>query len=202
MHQSILMDADIDEGAEVGDVGHRPLQHHAFPQVIQGLDPLPKLRRLELGTRVPARLLQFRQDVLDRGQAELVIRQGRRIEAAQGRHVADQFANALAGLGEDAAHHGIGLGVDGGGVQGLGPVRDAQEAGAELKGLVPQPRHRPQGGAVGEGAALLAVADDVLRQGAAQARDLGQEGHRGGIQVHADGVDAVLHHRLQGPGQA
>ena len=201
MHQAILVDADVDEGAEVGDVGHRALQRHALPQVVEGLHPFQEFRRLELRARVPPRFFQLRQDVPDRGQAKLVVGELGRVQAAQGGDVADQFADALAGPGEDAPHHRVGLGVDGGGIQGLVAIRDAQEAGAELEGLVPQAGHGLEGGAVGEGAVLLAVADDVLRQAAAEAGDLGQQGHRGGVEVHAHGVDAVLHHLLQGAGE-
>ena len=33
MHQAVLVDADVDKGAEGGDVGHHPLQDHPLLQV-------------------------------------------------------------------------------------------------------------------------------------------------------------------------
>lgn len=35
MHQPVFLDTDIDETAEVGDVGHDAGQFHAFLQVVQ-----------------------------------------------------------------------------------------------------------------------------------------------------------------------
>ena len=46
-----------------------------------------------------------------------------------------------------ALHHGVALGVDGAGVQRVGAVADAQEAGGLLEGLGAEPRHLAQLGA-------------------------------------------------------
>jgi hypothetical protein len=54
-----------------------------------------------------------------------------------------------------------------------------------------------QRGAGFERAVLVAVGDDVLRQGRVEAGDARQQRHRGGVHVHAHGVHAVLDHRIQ-----
>ena len=107
MDQPVLMDADIDEGAEGRDVGHDAFQHHAEFEVLQFVDTFLEHRRLELGTRIAARLLQLGDDVLDGRQAELVIGEVFRAQRAQQRRVADDFLQRLAGLGNDALHHRI-----------------------------------------------------------------------------------------------
>ena len=64
------MHADIDEGAEGGDVGDHAFELHAGLQVGDLLDALLERRGLELGTRIAARLLEFGEDVGDRRHAE------------------------------------------------------------------------------------------------------------------------------------
>ena len=63
VHQPVLVHADVDEGAERGDVGDHALQLHARLQVGDLLDALLEGGGLELGARVAAGLLQLGQDV-------------------------------------------------------------------------------------------------------------------------------------------
>jgi hypothetical protein len=76
-------------------------------------------------------------------------------------------------------------------------VVDAQEAGGELEGLLAEARHLAQRLPVGEGAVPVAVRDDVRGERRAESGDAGQQRHRGGIDVDADGVDAVLDDRVE-----
>ena len=46
MHQSVLMDADIHEGTEVGDVRDDAWQHHSLHKVVDGGDILVELKLL------------------------------------------------------------------------------------------------------------------------------------------------------------
>ena len=43
MHQTILMDADIDEGTEVGDIGDDTRQYHSFFEIVDGSNVLVEL---------------------------------------------------------------------------------------------------------------------------------------------------------------
>ena len=54
--------------------------------------------------------------------------------------------------------------MDGGGIQRVVAALDAQKARRLLEGLGAQARHVQQCLAVGEGAVLVTVADDVLSQ--------------------------------------
>jgi hypothetical protein len=40
VHQPVLVDADIDKGAERGDVRHDTLKNHAGPQILELFHPL------------------------------------------------------------------------------------------------------------------------------------------------------------------
>jgi len=71
MHQAVLVHADVDERSEVRDVGHDAFELHSGRQVSELFDPLLERGGAELGTRIPPGLLELRQDILHRRQAEL-----------------------------------------------------------------------------------------------------------------------------------
>ena len=59
MHQSVLMNAYVNECPEVGDVGDDARQHHPFAEVVHGVYIPVKLECLYLLARVTARFLKF-----------------------------------------------------------------------------------------------------------------------------------------------
>ncbi|EGY01038.1 hypothetical protein AZA_29053 [Nitrospirillum viridazoti Y2] len=201
VHQPVLVHAHVDEGAKGGDVGDHAFQHHAGLKVLQFLHAVLEGGGLELGARVTAGLLQFLKDILNRWDAETIVGVVGRIQAAQEGHVADQRCQGASGLGQDTLHHRVGFGVHGGAVQGGIAVADAQEAGGLFESLGAQARHVQQLAAVAEGAVRITVIDDVAGNAVAQARHPGQQGHRGGVEVHAHAVHAILDHGVQGAGQ-
>ncbi len=102
----------------------------------------------------------------------------------------------------DALHHRVGFRVHRRGVQRFLAIGDAQEAGALLEGLLAQPRHLEQILAALERAVVVAVAHDVLGHARRQPGHARQQRCRGGVDVHADCVHAVLHARVQRSRQA
>ena len=71
MDQAILLDADVDEGAEVHDVAHRALQDHPLARSSSLSMSLAQDRLGQAVARVEARLLQVLDDVGQRGHADL-----------------------------------------------------------------------------------------------------------------------------------
>src|SRR2546427_10326291 len=69
MHQAILLDTDIDEGAKVHHVTHRSLQEHAGLQVFQLENVVAQEGSGQRFARVKSRLLQVLQDVVKGRQA-------------------------------------------------------------------------------------------------------------------------------------
>ncbi len=201
MHQPILVHADVDERAEGRHVGHHAFQHHAGLQVLDVFHAVLEGGGLEFRARIAAGLLEFAQDVDHGRQAELVVGELQRGQAAQrlavAEHVADAFLDAL----ENALHHRIRFRVHRGAVERVVAVVDAQEAGGLLEGLVAQARHLPEGFAVGEHAVGVAVFDDVLGQDRVEPRHARQQRGRGCVDVDADRVHAVLDHGVQRAGQ-
>ena len=153
VHEAVLVDADVDERAERGDVGDDALQDHARLEVAEGVHAVGEGGGLELGPRVAAGLLQLLEDVVDGGEAERLVGELGRVEAAQRLGVADQRADVFVGLLQDAADDRVGLGVHAGGVERVVAAADPQEARALLERLGAEPGHVAQVLAGGERAA-------------------------------------------------
>ncbi len=68
--ETVLFDADIDEGAEVDNVAHGALQEHARLQVFHFENVVAQDGRGQRVAWVKARLFQVFEDVVERGQAD------------------------------------------------------------------------------------------------------------------------------------
>ena len=66
------MNANVDEGTKVGDVGHNTRQFHALFQVVNTLNAFGKLKLFNLLARVTSRFFKFFHDVGQRGQADII----------------------------------------------------------------------------------------------------------------------------------
>jgi len=197
VHQAVLVHAHVDERAERGHVGDLALQQHPGLQVGDLVHALGEHRGAERRARVAAGLLQLAEDVGDRRQPELRVDEPGRLERLELGGVADQLGDVqLRGL-QDAVDHRVGLRVHAGDVQRVLAAADAQEAGALLERLRTQPRHVGERAPRAERVVRVAVHDDLGGQRLGDARHPAQQRHRGGVDVHADGVHAVLHHGVQ-----
>ena len=65
MNQSVLVDADVDERAELGDVGDDAFEDHSWLNVGDLADFFGEAWSDELLARIAARLSQFLQNVLE-----------------------------------------------------------------------------------------------------------------------------------------
>ena len=92
----------------------------------------------------------------------------------------------------------IGFRVDGGVVQYAFTLRHTQKARTLLEGLGPQLGHLFNLGAGGKDTVFLPVDHHVFGCGAVQSRHPLQKGGGCCVDIHAYGVDAVLHHAVQG----
>ena len=88
--------------------------------------------------------------------------------------------------------------MDPGVVQDLLAFGDSQEAGGLLIGLGPQTGNLQNLFSGGEGTVFLPVGDDVLCNGAVETGDPAEKRGRSSVEVHAHGIDAVLHHAAKG----
>ena len=154
MDKTILVDTDVNEGTEIGDVGDDSRQLHSRHEVFGRMHPRVELKGLSFATWIPSWLLKLFHDVGEGGESYCL------------RHIAvDVYLLALLRLFDEVGHgasavvghllhDGIALGMDGTGVKGILSPRDAQEARTLLEG--------------GGGTILLAVVHDILCQDGSQ----------------------------------
>ena len=63
--ESVLMDTDVDEGSEVGDVRHDTGEFHSYDEVGEGMDILVEFEDFNLSTGIAPRLLKLGEDVAE-----------------------------------------------------------------------------------------------------------------------------------------
>ncbi len=186
------MHADIDESAEVGNVGHHPFQRHARLQVLQRLHPGGVLHRTEFRAWVAAGLLQLGDHVANGVGAVALGFQSRAVDLLQSIRLLQQLLQWQTAAGGNRCGQRIAFRVYGGVVQRLLAIANAQETGALFKRLGSQSRHLEQLAAVAQRAMLVAPGDDVVGGGAVETGHMAEQSGGCGVHVHAHMVDAVF----------
>ena len=83
------------------------------------------------------------------------------------------------------------------GVERVVAIADAQKSGALLESLGAEPRHFFQLASRAKAAVGVAIGDNARGQSGAEAGDARQQRRRSGVEIDADRVDAILHHRVE-----
>jgi len=83
VHQPVLMDPDIDKGAERGDVGHDTFENHAGLQILELIHSFAEACRLEDRARIASGLLELRQNIGDGRHSEVGVRECLRVEPTE-----------------------------------------------------------------------------------------------------------------------
>ena len=73
MHEAVLMYADVDECAKVGDVGDDAFENHAGAQVLHVLDTVLESGGFEFRSWVAAGFFQFFEHIVHGGQTKAFI---------------------------------------------------------------------------------------------------------------------------------
>ena len=188
VHQAVLVHADVDEGAEVGDVGDRRLRGPC-PACRSAISLTPSLKVAALnagrGSR-PGFSSSPRMSVTV-GTPNLSLTNS---AASALRSIVPLPISALMSppvAVDDPPHHRVGSGCTAEASSGSSPSADAQEAGALLEGLGAEPRHllqrlaRAGTGRWRRGAATMFCARPVADAGHAREQRRG-----GGVDVDAD----------------
>ena len=151
---------------------------------------------LEFGARVAGGLWQLGDDVLHGRKSEALVDEFFGVEPLEGGGVADRLADALAGALADAPDHWVGFGMDGGGVEGSSPSGTRRKQALCRNALSPK-----RGTAISflrlGNAPLLSWKATMCSASLVEPEDLGQQRHRGGVEVHPDRVHAALDDGLQ-----
>ena len=167
-------------------------------KVLDLLDPLGEPEGLEPLAGVAAGPGQLGKDVVQGRKADLVRDVPGRIDPLPEGLVAHQVGDGAVQIARHPVDDRIAFGVDGGGVQGILPVADPEEAGGLHEGLHPEAGHLLERLARRERAVLVPPGDDLARQGRPEAGDVGEERGARRVQLDADGVHAAHDGVVQG----
>jgi len=134
MDEAVLVDPDVDEGAEGGDVRHDAGKGHPRPEVLDIRDAGGEAVDLKLPAGVSSGLCQLCEDVPDGGKARRPGDVPRRIDPFLEGGVFDQLLDGNAQVFRYRLNDPVAFGVDGGSVEGAIPAPDPQEARRLLEG--------------------------------------------------------------------
>ena len=201
-------DADVHEGAEIGDIPDGAPEDGPHFDVRQFHNVLAGQRGRKIGPGIPAGSHQGIQDVVDGGFPGLQFPgQPGFIHLFPPGGQPGQFFFVLqvfqgkAQLFQDLLGQCVGFRMDGGVIQGrLAPV-DPQEPGALGKGSRAQPGHLQQLPTSGEPAVGVPPGHNVAGSGGSDPGHMAEQGGRRGVQVHSHMVHHPFHHPVQGAGQ-
>ena len=203
VNQPVLVDTDIHKRTEIRHVAHRPRQDHVRSEILHRQDVLPQYGRVKALADIASRFLQLRDDVGKRRLSHLQ-RLADRLHPfpydllpQSSQPAVRDIRLAVPEHGKQAARAVIGFGVHAGVVQCLAPAGNAEKSGALLECLCTDARHLRHLPARGKGSVFLPVLHDILRGGLIDAGNIGKQGVGGGIDVHADRIDAGLDHTAQ-----
>ena len=162
MDEAVLMQANIHKRTKSRKIGHQAGQFHTHLEVLDVVDIVRKREFLRSLARVPSRFLQFQDDVVDGGQAELFLYVVLRLDLLAQLRISHQLLGAHMEVAGHFVHNVVCFRMYGGIVQRIGRPRDAEEAGALLKGLGAQARHLLELFPAGEIAVFAAIRHNGL----------------------------------------
>ena len=126
--QSVLMDADVDEGAEGGDIRHDAGEFHARLEILHLLDAVGEAEGLELLARIAPGLGELCDDVLEGGKPDLRGDIAFGLDGGPLGGIPQEILHRAAEIRGHAVDEFVALGMDGAGIERVGAVADAQEA--------------------------------------------------------------------------
>ena len=136
MHQSVFLDSYIHKATEVSDIRHNARQHHAFLQIIDGMNIGVKAEFLNLAARIAPRLIQFLHDILQGRHTDfirLILFQTNLLLQLLPFH---QFTHRTMQVCRHLFHHRITFRMDSRIIQRVASIGNTQETGTLLESLL------------------------------------------------------------------
>ena len=163
MHQSVLMNANINEGAEVGYIGNHAFQHHAGFEIRHFFHTFLELCRLEFRPWIPTGFFQFPENVANSRQTKSVIGVPGRIDRLECRDITHDLLDGLLQINQDALYQRIGFWMHRRSIKWIVTPDHAQKSCCLFIGLVTQTWHLQQLRTGFECAMLITKINNVLR---------------------------------------
>ena len=193
MDQAFHFDAKVYETTEVGDIRHNAGQHHAFFEVFDRMYAFGKGKFLGRAARVAPGLVQFRHNVVERGQTHIGRAISLQVYLAACLGTAYKLLHGAACVRCHSGNEFVSLGVHGRIVERVVAARDAQETGTLLKGFLPEARHVEQLATIGKRAVLRSVVHNIFCQNRPKPRHVGKQMRAGGVEVNAHSIHTKFH---------
>jgi len=133
--EAVLVHADVHERAECSDVGDDAGKFHSGLKLLHFIDAFGEFEDFELLARVASGFGEFAEDVFQCGKADVIGDVFLRLDFITSRFVAEEIGDGAAEVGGYGVHEWIAFRVNGAGVEGVGAVANAEEAGGLLEGL-------------------------------------------------------------------
>ncbi len=141
MHQTILVDANIDKGTEGSNIGNNAGQFHAGLEIVHLRHAFLEGEHFELLARIPARFGQLRHNVVQRGHPDGVGDVGLQLNFLTQVTVAHQIGDRAVQIPGHGVHKTVAFRMHRAGVERLFAVAQTQETGCLLEGLGTETRH-------------------------------------------------------------
>ena len=139
VHQAVLVYADIDEGAESGDVGDDSGQLHSRFQILDLLHPFGEAERLEFAARIATRFRQLLENIAQGGHPDLLGHIPTEIDRPSAFGIGDQLLDRAFLIGGHRIDDAVAFGVNGAGIERIVGIGNTQESGRLLERLRSEP---------------------------------------------------------------
>ena len=186
-----MVDADVDEGTERGDVGHDAGEFHAGLEILGPVHLGGEGEDFEFLARITAGFRELGHDVGERRETDFGRNVGFEFDFRAEFSVADQLGDGGAEVGGHFFDERVTLRMNGARVEWVRGIADPQEAGRLLVGLGAEARDVLEVGAGFEGALFVAARDNRGGGRGVETGDVAEELFRGGVELDADAVNGA-----------
>ncbi len=197
MDESILMDADIDKGAEGGHICHDTGEFHSHFQIGHCIDTVGEGKKFKLLTGITPRFGKFAHNVIQRrhtdGLSHIIV-ESYLFSHLGASHQVNDCAAAIPGHSLD---DGVTFGMNCRCVEGILPVINAEKSGRLLECLWSHPGHFENIVTCFKGAMLVSEGNNIARKPFRQSRNRAKQFFTGSIYIDTDGIDTTDDHIIE-----
>ena len=164
MDEAIVVDADIDERTERGDIRDEAFEHHPDLEVFHRGDVVAESRRIELRARVTARLAELAKDVAQRRLADIARDVLREVDLVDDLLITDELREWRRDIRGHLLDEVVALGVNRRAIERIRAAADPQEARCLLECFRAEAQDILELAARAERAVRIAMQHDLLRE--------------------------------------
>lgn len=135
MDQAVLVDADVNESTEGGDVGDDAFELHVGGEVLDIVDIVAELGGFKGGAGVATGFFEFVDDIAEGGFADIIAEVTFDLDLLDECGVADESADIDAEISGHLFDEGVSFGVNSGSIERVLAAANTEEASGLFKGF-------------------------------------------------------------------